>query len=413
MKPYLLTAVLWLSLTATYAQRTCSTVEYVKTHFQLQNKDTDISNTVPTRDTVPNEVITIPVIVHVLFNSTSQNISEEQILSQIDALNKDFRMLNADKSKVPAAFAGVQADTRIMFCLAKVAPDGRSTTGINRVYTNKPYFMAADDMKFKAKGGIDAWDTKNYLNIWVCNMFGRALGYATPPGGDPNKDGVVINYDVFGTKGVLRAEFNKGRTGTHEIAHWMGLQHIWGDELCGDDGVFDTPRQKSYNFGCPSFPRVSDCSPNVQGDMYMNFLDLTNDACMNMFTYGQKMKMRAQFALNGKRNSFLRAYKCDGSLATGGPMPQDSLPKAPVSVSVDIIKVFPVPAVDVVNIQAKDQATLKGKSAVIYTLQGKPVYRTILQSNTTKISIGHLAAGMYMIQIGEEANAKHFKLIKM
>jgi hypothetical protein len=116
----------------------------VRTHFQLQKTEIDISNTLPPRDTVPNEIITIPVIVHVLFNNASQNISEAQILSQIEALNKDFRMLNADKSMVPEAFSSLQADSRIMFCLAKVAPDGRSTTGINRVFTSKPSFPRVD-----------------------------------------------------------------------------------------------------------------------------------------------------------------------------------------------------------------------------------------------------------------------------
>ncbi len=413
MKPYLLTALLWLALTAANAQRTCLTDEYVKTHFQLQNKDTDLSYTVPPRDTFPNEIITIPVIVHVLFNSSTQNISVEQILSQIDALNKDFRLLNSDKSMVPGVFAGLQADSRIMFCLAKVAPDGRSTSGINRVYTNKPHFMAADDMKFKSKGGVDAWDTKNYLNIWVCNMFGRALGYATPPGGDPTKDGVVINFDVFGTKGVLRTDFNKGRTATHEISHWMGLHHIWGDDLCGDDSVDDTPRQKSYNFGCPSFPRVSNCSLDGNGDMYMNFLDLTNDACMYMFTQGQKMKMRTEFSLKGKRNSFLRSHKCDGSLATGGPMPQDSLPVAAPILPADIIQVFPNPVINRVNIQSKELITLKGKTAVVYTLQGKPVHSVVLQSNIVQINIGHLPPGMYMLRIGDAEASTHFKMIKM
>ena len=413
MKPLLFTAIFWLSFNIANAQRICSTDEYVKTHFQLQKTEIDISNTLPPRDTVPNEIITIPVIVHVLFNNASQNISEAQILSQIEALNKDFRMLNADKSMVPEAFSSLQADSRIMFCLAKVAPDGRSTTGINRVFTNKPYYMAADDMKFKSRGGVDAWDTKSYLNIWICSMFGRALGYATPPGGDPAKDGVVINYDVFGTKGVLRAEFNKGRTATHEVAHWMGLNHIWGDDVCGDDGVGDTPRQKGYNFGCPTFPKVSDCSPNKNGDMYMNFLDLTSDACMNMFTQGQKMKMRSQFSINGKRNNFLRSYKCDGTLATGGPMPQDTMPKAAPVIPIDQIKIFPNPVVDVVNVQSKELATLKGKTAVVYTLQGKPVYSVILQSNKEKINIFHLLPGMYMLRVGDMESEKHFKLIKM
>ncbi|MEX0635858.1 MAG: zinc-dependent metalloprotease, partial [Ferruginibacter sp.] len=236
---------------------------------------------------------------------------------------------------------------------------------------------------------------------------------ATPPGGDPTKDGVVINYDVFGTTGVLRSDFNKGRTATHEIAHWMGLNHIWGDDVCGDDGVDDTPRQKSYNFGCPSFPRVSNCSSDGNGDMYMNFLDLSNDACMNMFTQGQKIKMRTEFSLKGKRNSFLRSYKCDGSLATGGPMPQDSLPLTTIILPADIIKVFPNPVINTLNIQSTELVTLKGKTALVYTLQGKPVHSVVLTSNIAQIHIGHLQPGMYMLRIGDAEATTHFKIIKM
>ncbi|RYY42807.1 MAG: zinc metalloprotease, partial [Chitinophagaceae bacterium] len=294
------------------AQRVCDTDNNLLQFYR--GSDAGPDSTVPPRDTSVNEIITIPVVVHVLFNSAGQNISDAQVLSQIDVLNRDFRLLNTDRDNIPAAFKSIAADARIMFCLAKVDPAGRPTTGILRRYTTLPAYRVADDMKFKAKAGSDAWDSKNYLNIWVCAMQGRTMGYATPPGGDPAKDGVVINYDVFGNKGTLRRDFNQGRTATHEIGHWLGLKHIWGDDDCGDDEVWDTPRQTSYNFGCPVFPRKSYCSPNDNGDMFMNFMDLTNDACMYMFTNGQKQKMRAQFAINGQRNSFLRSYRCDGSL---------------------------------------------------------------------------------------------------
>src|SRR5699024_2630864 len=134
--------------------------------------------------------------------------------------------------------------------------------GIVRKHTNVSSFMGEDGMKFSGSGGDDAWDSKRYLNIWVCSLFGRSLEYATPPGGPADKDGVVINFDVFGTTGSLRANFDKGRTATHEVGHWLGLRHIWGDETCGNDEVDDTPRQLSYNFNCPSFPHVTSCSPN-------------------------------------------------------------------------------------------------------------------------------------------------------
>jgi hypothetical protein len=410
MKPYLFTPLLWLIHVSVTAQRTCATEEYIKQHFVLRTVNDAVQNKLPARDTFPNEIITIPVVVHVLFNNADQNISTEQVLSQLEVLNKDFRLLNTDKALLPDAFKTFSADARIMFCLAKVDPDGRATTGINRKYTKKEFFSGDDGMKFSSMGGVNNWDTERYLNIWVCRMFGRVLGYATPPGGDITKDGLVINYDVFGTTGKVRASFNKGRTTTHEVAHWLGLKHIWGDVSCGDDEVEDTPRQKSYNFGCPSFPRTTDCSPNANGDMYMNYMDLTDDACMNMFTQGQKSKMRSIFSLKGSRNSFLRSYQCDASLATSGPLPEDSIP---VKVPADLIQIFPNPVKDYITIQSKQLPTLQGKTARILTMEGKPVFIQQLKTNNEKIKLGHLSPGIYLLSIGDGNGKRSFKIVKM
>ncbi|RYY68785.1 MAG: T9SS type A sorting domain-containing protein [Chitinophagaceae bacterium] len=395
------------------AQRVCDVANNTQQYYRDANEDGPQS-TVPPRDTSINEIITIPVVVHVLFNSNVNNISDAQVLSQIDVLNRDFRFLNADRSGIPTAFKAVAADARIMFCLAQVDPQGRPTTGILRRYTTVAGYKVADDMKFKSKGGSDAWDSKNYLNIWVCSMQGRAMGYATPPGGDPAKDGVVINYDVFGDRGTVRNDFNKGRTATHEIAHWLGLKHIWGDDDCGDDEVGDTPKQTSYNFGCPTFPRKTYCSPNNDGDMFMNFMDLTNDACMYMFTNGQKNKMRAQFALNHSRNSFLRSYRCDGSLASGAALPQDTLPVTIVAVKKeDPISIFPNPVQNELTIQAKEEETLSGKTAVLYNNMGTVVMSYVLRSKKSTIPMEHLLSGVYMLRIGQATEQKVFKLIKL
>lgn len=392
------------------AQRLCGTDSYIKNYFREQPVVLSLVETLPPRDTSMNEVITIPVVIHVLFNSAGQNISDAQVLSQLKVLNNDFRLLNADKNLVPTVFKKWAADAKIMFCLAKVDPDGRPTSGIDRKYSSKEFFMGDDGMKFKAMGGANAWDSKRYLNIWVCNLFGRSLGYATPPGGPEEKDGVVIKFDVFGNEGYLQTGFNKGRTATHEVAHWLGLKHIWGDDDCGNDEVDDTPRQKSYNFGCPGFPVISNCSPNINGDMFMNFMDLTDDGCMNLFTTGQKNRMRSLFALGGKRNSLLRSYQCDSSLASGGPLPQDTLP---VAGKASVINVYPNPVVAALHIETDELSVNTGNTATLYNSNGMLLKKFILQSNKAIINLQQFPAGLYILKIGEGGGQKSFKIIKI
>ncbi len=313
-------------------------------------------------DTLPNEIINIPVVVHVLYNNSTQNISDAQVISQIVSLNNDFRRRNADTINTPAPFKSVAADTRIQFCLAKVDPNGKYTTGIIHKYTTETQFVADDAMKFSSQGGDDAWDASKYLNIWVCNLFGRTLGYAVLPGSPAEKDGVVIQYDVFGTIGYLTSPFNKGRTATHEIGHWLGLKHLWGDSDCGDDGIADTPPQEGSNSGCPSFPHMSSCSINSYGDMFMDYMDFTNDACMNMFTKGQTTEMRSLFAKGGPRNSFLNSIACDSANAEGGPLPKDTGKLK--------ITLYPNPFNSVINIASNKDNEVVGRILKLYDISG-------------------------------------------
>lgn len=259
-------------------------------------------------------VVNIPVVVHVLYNTTSQNISDAQIKSQIDVLNEDFRKLNADRTKIPAAFAATAADAEITFCLASKNPAGLATSGIIRRSTTVTSFSSNDAMKYTSSGGSDAWNTTQYLNIWVCNLGGGLLGYAQFPGGPAATDGVVILYTAFGRTGTLSAPYNKGRTGTHEVGHWLNLRHIWGDAACGNDLVSDTPTQQTSNGGCPAFPKTS-CSNGANGDMFMNYMDYTDDACMYMLTTGQKTRMKALFAAGGARVGLTTSAGC-GAVTT-------------------------------------------------------------------------------------------------
>ena len=385
------------------AQR-CETVVTTGIGNNIMNSGANLTDG-HSRDTIQNEVIIIPVVVHVLYNNTTQNISDEQVISQINILNADYRRLNADTINTPGAFKNVAADSRIVFCLAKVDPDGYKTTGIVRKYTKEPLFLADDQMKHSNNGGDDAWDATKYLNIWVCNLFGRTLGYAQMPGGALTTDGVVIKYNTFGNVGPVSAPYNKGRTVTHEIGHWLGLRHVWGDANCGDDGIDDTPPQKAANTGCPSFPHVSSCSINGYGDMFMNFMDLSDDQCMNLFTNGQKREMRGLFAKGNSKNSFLDNDLCDGTNAQAGPVYGGEANNP-------IIQIYPNPIQNNFTIYSANTNLLQGKIAKIYNITGKLILTQILKSQTNQIDIKVAAAGVYFLRIEGAAKPYIFKLIK-
>ena len=253
-------------------------------------------------------VYTIPVVVHVIYNTAAQNLSTAQIQSQIDVLNEDFRRMNADAANTLAQFQGVAADAELEFCLATFDPNGVPTTGITRTATSLSSFSANSDfMKFTSQGGHDAWPASDYLNLWVCNLSGSVLGFATYPGGNPALDGVVIDYQNMGRGGSAVPPFHLGRTATHEVGHWLNLIHIWGNTGCGsDDNVADTPGASGPNYGCP----LSNTSCGSL-DMVQNYMDYSDDSCMNLYTQGQKARMRALFAPGGSRNSILSSPGCN------------------------------------------------------------------------------------------------------
>jgi len=252
-------------------------------------------------DKLVGDTIEIPVVVHVLYNTTAQNISDAQVKSQIAVLNDDYHNRNADKSKLPANSFQTVASTgmKVRFVLAQ-APIHK--------FTSTKSFTTNDAMKSSKRGGDDAIDPTNKLNMWACNLGGGLLGYAQFPGGKSATDGVVILYSAFGSRakyaaGTYTSKYDLGRTATHEVGHWMNLYHIWGDDngaCSGSDQVSDTPNQGAENYGCPSFPHLS-CSNGPKGDMFMNYMDYTDDACMFMFSTGQKNRALATFAANGPR----------------------------------------------------------------------------------------------------------------
>jgi hypothetical protein len=249
------------------------------------------------------EPVTVPVVVHVLWHAAAENIDDAQVHGQLDALNADFRARNADAAGVPAAWRALIADAAVDFELATVDPAGEPTTGITRTRTEIPAFGPDDTMKAAATGGADAWPADRYLNLWVCQLGGGLLGYAQFPGGPAETDGVVLLHSAVGPGGTAAAPFDLGRTATHEVGHWLNLRHIWGDDgdgCAGSDFVDDTPNQGGPNFGAPTHPKLS-CDNGPDGDMFMNYMDYTDDRAMFMFTTGQAERMDA--CLAGPRSS--------------------------------------------------------------------------------------------------------------
>jgi hypothetical protein len=240
-----------------------------------------------------NGKVVIPVVVNVLYKTAAENISDAQIQSQIDVLNKDFTATNPDFSSTPAEFAGVAANVGITFELVK----------INRKSTTKTSWGTRDAMKKTKQGGLDPTSPTTTLNLWACTIGGGILGYAQFPGGSLATDGVVIDSDYFGLSSAASYPYNLGRTASHEVGHWMNLRHIWGDASCGDDLVSDTPVHKTSNFGVPTYPYVSTCLP-AHNEMTMNYMDYTDDRGMFMFTNGQKARMTALFVSGGARSGF-------------------------------------------------------------------------------------------------------------
>lgn len=239
--------------------------------------------------------IVIPVVVNVLYKTAAENISDAQIQSQIDVLNKDFTATNSDFNSTPSLFAGVATNVDITFELVT----------INRKATTKTSWGTRDAMKKSKQGGINPTSPTTTLNLWVCTIGGGILGYAQFPGGSTATDGVVCDSKYVGvtSNSGTAYPYNLGRTATHEVGHWMNLRHIWGDTTCGSDLVSDTPTHNTANYGVPVYPHLSTCT-GTPVEMTMNYMDYTDDRGMYMFTNGQKARITPLFVSGGARAGF-------------------------------------------------------------------------------------------------------------
>jgi Pregnancy-associated plasma protein-A/Secretion system C-terminal sorting domain len=292
------------------AQSICATSHYdapPSVEKQIQDWILKNKNTLQQRS-----IVTIPIVVHIIYNTEEENIPDADIIKQIEILNRDFRRRNPDTTATPSVWKALGADIEIEFCLASRDTLGNPTNGITHNKTLSVSFNNQNRVKSLSTGGVKNWNPRKYLNVWVANLNTQLYGFGTYPtslNSNPNADGVVINYRNF----YRQSQPVQGRVLVHEVGHWFNLLHIFGDSVnthCGarTDFIDDTPTQYTSTGGCPVFPRRDNCTPVGDGIMYMNYMDYTNENCMNMFTLGQKARMWA--ALNLYRSEILQSDAC-------------------------------------------------------------------------------------------------------
>ena len=356
-------------------------------------------------------IYNIPVVVHVVYNTPEQNLADSVIFNQIQTLTEDYNRLNADTVNMRSDFDIVKGSPQINFILAQVDPTGASTTGITRTSTSTSSFGSfafltgdftdLEKVKSTMDGGEDPWDQSRYLNIWVCNMsiniFGTEttalLGYATPPSGLPNwppgstpnlSDGVVIQFQAFGSNNpnILDAGGGaidvRGRTASHEVGHYLGLRHIWGDGDCtAEDGIDDTPNADAQsNQDCDITKNT--CTDNIQGvdlpDMIENFMDYSEETCQNSFTQGQVDLM----------HGVLENQRFD--LVNNNPAAINELDLISFSIA-------PNPATNQIQIESSDVI----QKISIVSVDGQIAYTVELNNTSTVINTSELARGYYYV----------------
>ena len=370
-----------------------------------------------------NETYRIPVVVHIVYNYPQQNIPDSVIYNQIAILNADFNRLNADTVNLRSEFHPIAGSMNISFELADFDPDGNPTDGITRTHTDAQTFLGAggidgiEDVKTTSTGGIDPWDQTHYLNIWVCNMalvFGgqeypMLLGYATPPANLPNwagnettgmGDGVVIQYQVFGSNNPNPLDTGeptivKGRTPTHEVGHYFGLRHIWGDDencLIGD-GIDDTPDAKEASDNDCNITK-NNCVDNIGGldlpDMIENFMDYSAEDCQNSFTKGQADLM----------TGVLENQRWDLTHDNPALQLKDE--------NILDISLYPNPSQSLVTLTS--EKIING-TLIITDLKGETVKSILVNGTKTTINVESLRKGIYFVSV--EGMGGVTKFVKM
>ena len=371
-------------------------------------------------------LVTIPVVVHVIHNGdavgSNENISDARILSQITVLNQDFRRMTGTPGFNNNA---VGADMEIEFVMAKRKPDGTATNGIDRVNLTRASWATETLVEGTLKPQT-SWDPTQYFNIWVCafsdsesaELYG-VLGYAQFPSssglgglevneGAANTDGVIIDWRCFGSStyapGNYFDTYDKGRTATHEIAHCFGLRHIWGDNSScvvnaadsRQDYCPDTPAANEEHYDCEQV--YNTCPAAAGNDMVENYMDYSNDTCMNIFTLDQKGRVLAVLQNSPRRATLTTS-------TAGQPLGTTSFEL------LANISLYPNPANDIVNINANNLNL--PQSYTVYNSLGQIVASKNVTSGTDlSINTSTYNSGVYFIKVAKEGAVKTLQFVK-
>ena len=399
-----------------FSQQRCASYEHLQKQmaenpaFAKKVRETEKTFTNYKRQTGQPEqkrpsTITIPVVVHVVYNTDAQNISDAQVQSQIDVLNNDFTANNIDYNNHDAGYGSVKGDADIQFCLDQVV----------RKQTTKKSFGFNDQVKKDKFGGSSAVDPMSKFNIWVCNLQGL-LGYAQFPGGPAETFGAVCHYRAFGSGESfdLFADYNLGRTATHEVGHGLGLRHIWGDRRCGNDLVGDTPEQDAANFGCPPEGLQSLCPGNPL-EMWMNYMDYTDDRCMYFFTDGQVSRMDFFIDSDEQINSIVNSTCGTGRITDKNTITATS--NAFNSAKIILkngFSLYPTITSGQLALTVNEPSNRKAEIN-IYNQTGALMMKQQIFISPAKaliqIDAGKLANGIYFLELGEGVNRQTKKFI--
>jgi len=367
-----------------------------------------------------NIIIKIPVVVHVVYKNATQNIPDSMIQSQLNVLNECYRKQNPNYANTRPVFDTLGADIEIEFCLATTDPSGNPTTGIIRKQapSNSQFdpLFGFDNMKKPSKGGDTAWATSSYLNIWVGDMslFNQTivLGYATFPGSDPALDGVVIQWDFFGK--YAKPNFF-GKTTVHEVGHWLGMRHIWADDDNGQnpqsvycdstDFVDDTPNAgPKSSTDCNTGKNTCSVEATYWGsldapDMVENYMDYSSDACMTMFTKGQKARMYS--FLNTDPNRMAITTSTAGCNPVAGIKGNNTVDR--------YLSVYPVPANNELTI--KSSLAEPDFSISIFGTDGRIILQQKMNTGILKLNTSDFSTGIYFVKIENKTGSATEKFV--